>query len=877
MQAPSRIPFEGLPLIDYFPKPITSLARNKKGLIAASRIDGSIDIYDANEGFFVIHHLPSWILTSIEAVCWVHDRLFATGGEGRVYELQLYSIRPRAGVLLPGGVPARCLVPGEDILVSGNDGGFINVIDVSDDQLNLKTCLASLDDKIVSLALDDKNRKIVAASDAKGRVYILSLETGSTLSTYFVGDEYAATPTIVWSLLFVGNSLFSGDSKGNVSVWDVDIGVMVSTFKTHTVDVLALAASSDQSMVFATGVDPTIRRFDLCITERNTQWQPSGFIKGGRRDINCLLFVGEGESTGLRAYNADVDYLVAAGNDSRLKLLPCPRTQANLGSIGGLTRKQRKKEQVMSKLPTPIHLPFWPFSLAPNLPLAVHFAVDTFGVTEGPPGRMCLIQHVDHLNLYRFPSKPNKKVKDQPRFVLQLARIQPLRGNYVVTSAISPCGKFLAYSDDVRSRVLIIKKSTSRKNWNFDAASGEPVVTLSRLGWMSSSQERRIRNISSSASSDNEAAAVEETVDEMSTSRFFLDQSSADLFVTSSKGDKSLRSLSGPDKDFDSHLAVVAPQTRKRKVDGGQSEDQSDEASALPPASLMSFTPSSRCLVTVDSISQNVVCRRLDTGVECWNLSRHRSVSTKTDNTPVAPIHILKMVKFVGEHSSLILLAIASLDARVSIYSFKEGENSPPTLLFTCPRAADPIRVGYHPRPVDIALRIKEFKACESESEDASSEVLFKARSAVFYTSGQLVEWILHLSFVEGVGVQLKGTPRTDPWLEEFWQQNSASWRRLMPRFCYLNYYYGGKILILGSKNICLTIDRRKKVALNDVQWAFRKRNSKISDHCLHIFDTLKNAVEHAVLPDRIAAITLNLVAANAELPIPLKKKYFGT
>ncbi|VDO06449.1 unnamed protein product [Rodentolepis nana] len=699
MQAPSKIPFDGFPLIEYFPKPFTSLARNKKGLIAASRIDGSIDIYDANEGFFVIHHIPSWILTSIEAVCWIDDRLFATGGEGRVYELQLYSPRPKASVLLPGGVPARCLVPGEGILVSGNDGGYINVIDVSDDQLDLKSCLASLDDKIVALALDDKNRKIVAASDAKGRVYIFSLENGSTLSTYFVGDEYAIAPTIVWSLLFVGNSLFSGDSKGNVSVWDVDIGVMASTFKTHTVDVLALAASSDQSTVFATGVDPTIRRFDLCITERN-----------------C--------------------------------------------------------------------------------------------------------------------------------------------------------------------------KFASQKSWKFDPASGEPVVTLSRLGWTSNTQERRVRSISSSASSDNEVAAVDEAVDEMSTSRFFLDQSSADLFVTSSKGEKSLQSLSGLDKDFDSHLAVAAPQTRKRKMSTGLSEDQSDEASALPPASLMAFTPSSRCLVTVDSVSQSVNCRRLDTGVECWNLSRHSAVSTTTtDSTPVAPIHILKMAKFPGEHSSFILLAIASLDARVSIYLFKEGENSPPALLFTCPRAADPMRVGYHSRPVDIALLTGKFKARESENGDASSELKSFARCAVFYTSGQLVEWTLPISLVEG-GVQLKGTPKTDLWLEEFWQQNSASWRRLMPRFGYLNYYYGGKIFLLGSKNLCLTIDRRKKVAPNDVQWALRLRNSKISDHCLHIFDNVKvntlsclsmNAVEHAVLPDRIAAITLNTVAAKAELPIPLKKKYFGT
>lgn len=217
MTAPARIPFEGLSLVDYCPKPVTSIARNKKGLLAASRIDGSIDVFAENESFYVIHHIPSWCLNSIEAICWVGDRLFAIGGEGRVYELQLYSSRPKASVLLPGGLPARCLVSGEDILVTGNDGGYINVIDISDGRFELKSCIASLEgsfkihlnfkmflDKILAVAVEDKNRKIVAASDAKGKVYIFDLETGSTLSTYLVGDQHANTPTIVWSLLFVG-------------------------------------------------------------------------------------------------------------------------------------------------------------------------------------------------------------------------------------------------------------------------------------------------------------------------------------------------------------------------------------------------------------------------------------------------------------------------------------------------------------------------------------------------------------------------------------------------------------------------------------------------------------------------------------------------
>ncbi|KAM7535193.1 hypothetical protein Aperf_G00000096383 [Anoplocephala perfoliata] len=875
MQPPPKISFDGLPFCDYIPRSITSLARNKNGLIVASRLDGSIDIYDENDSFYLIHHIPSWSLTSIESVCWASERLFATGGEGRIFELQLFSIHPKASVLLPGGVPARCLTSDSDILVSGNDGGYVNIIDITDGRLELKSCLASLDDKIVALALDASNRKIVAVSDAKGKVCIFRLEPESLLSTYAVGDEYATKPTIVWSLLFVGNSLFSGDSRGHVSIWDVEVGSLVSTFKTHAVDVLALTVSTNQKTVFAAGVDPLIRRFDLCRTERSSHWQPSGDLKAGHRDIRCLIFVGEGESTGLRSFNTDSDYLVAAGNDSRLRLLPCP--QANLGDKTRLSRHQLINNDPSTKLPTPIRLPFWPLSLTPYLPLAIYFAHSSFETTNGLAARLCLVRHVDHLCLYRLPPKVNKKLKDTARKVLKLAHIQPLRGNYIVAGCISPCGKFLAYSDDVRSRVLKIKHPTSQKSWHFKPDSG-PLITLSRLGWPNSATERRARSASSSASSDNDNAEEEE-----GSSRFlFLDQSSADLFVTNGV-ENTAGGVSGLDKNFDSHLARAVPRKRKASAADDQQGDQSEEASALPPAALMAFTPSSVSLVTVDQSTQNIVCRQLDTGVETWTLS---SPSFSDDNALSGPIHLLKMVKFGGVHSFLVLMAIASLDARVYLYVFTEGDANPPVNIFTCPRAADPVRINHHPRPVDIALRAGKFKLREEErrenedqknlEQDQIQELQSIARVAVLYTSGQLIEWIVPLTLVEE-RVSLSGTPKVDAWLEQFWKTHNAAWRRHMPRFNSLDYFYGGKIFMLGSRNICLTIDRRKDLSPRDVQLALRERNRHLKTRCLQVFSDLENALHYTVLPDRIAALTLDIHAAMMELPEPLKKKRFGT
>lgn len=231
------------------------------------------------------------------------------------------------------------------------------------------------------------------------------------------------------------------------------------------------------------------------------------------------------------------------------------------------------------------------------------------------------------------------------------------------------------------------------------------------------------------------------------------------------------------------------------------------------------------------------------------------------------------MVKFREDHSFLVLMAIASLDGRVYIYIFTEGDANPPVNIFTCPRAADPVRVNRHPRPVDIALRAGEFKLREEEGENEDQKSMEKdriqelksiARVAVLYTSGQLIEWIIPLTLVEGC-VSLSGMPKVDQWLEQFWKMHSAAWRSYMPRFNCLNYFYGGKIFMLGSRNLCLTIDRRRvgserrtscgmfvhvsclifvglfqNLNPRDIQLAFRERNRKFKTHCLQVFSDLK-------------------------------------
>ena len=66
----------------------------------------------------------------------------------------------------------------------------------------------------------------------------------------------------VWAVLVLADgTMVSGDSGGNVQVWDASHGTLITGFRQHKADVLALAASPEGDTLFASGADPQIAVF----------------------------------------------------------------------------------------------------------------------------------------------------------------------------------------------------------------------------------------------------------------------------------------------------------------------------------------------------------------------------------------------------------------------------------------------------------------------------------------------------------------------------------------------------------------------------------------------------------------------------------------
>ncbi len=92
-----------------------------------------------------------------------------------------------------------------------------------------------------------------------------------------------------------------------------------------------------------------------------------------------------------------------------------------------------------------------------------------------------------------------------------------------------------------------------------------------------------------------------------------LDQSSTDLFVTGPEGGKAVAAVK-----------VSGSRRRRRLTENGDKDDQTNEASELPSARLLEFTPDSRCVIAVeptDNAGYSVAMRQLSSGDEVWRFS----------------------------------------------------------------------------------------------------------------------------------------------------------------------------------------------------------------------------------------------------------------
>lgn len=394
---------------DYMPSAVKAMAFNSRTeRLALARADGSVEIFSFLDHYFQEKVIPGRDGRAVEALCWVGQRLFSAGLDGEITEYDLENLRPRYTVEAYGG-PIWTITSNSQgtLLTIGCEDGTVKMFEILEDRIRFQRNLDRQKGRIISLSWHPSGTLIAAGM--MDMIRIFDAETGHATHRLLVERGVGASKTkevVVWSIVFLSDhTIISGDSAGKVQIWDGLTGTLVRTHLVTKWDVLALSASRDESSVVAGTSEGTVIQFQFLsstVDQQDKEWVRTRTFKNHSHDVRALVHTDTA--------------VVSGGMDTQLVVRPL------LDKV-----EKNTQESALRKIVFP------------------HRSL----VCCANRG-LLLFQFPDHLELWRLGESDgygnpgdSLPLRRNPEKLIQLKR----KGeDHICSSALSPCGGWLAYS-----------------------------------------------------------------------------------------------------------------------------------------------------------------------------------------------------------------------------------------------------------------------------------------------------------------------------------------------------------------------------------------------------------------------------------------------
>lgn len=395
---------------DYMPSAIRALAFNGRAeRLAVARADGAVEVFNLADRHFQEKVIPGRHGRAAEALCWAGERLFSAGLNGEIVEYDLEKLRPRYTTEAYGGPIWTISCNSRQTLLSvGCEDGTVKLFEILAEKIQFQRNLSRQKGRIVSLSWHPSGTQIAAGM--MDMIKTFDIETGQTKKRLLVErtiDASKSKEVVVWGVIFLSDhTIISGDSAGKVQVWDGFTGTLIRTHLVTKWDVLALSVSQDESSVIAGTSEGTVVQFQFMpstVDQRDKQWVRTRTFKNHSHDVKALVHT---ETA-----------VVSGGMDTQLVVRPL------LDKV-----EKNTQESALRKIVFP------------------HRSLVRCAKKAG----LLLFQFASHLEVWRVGEsdghgKPGDRlpVKTQAEKLIQLK----VKGNdHVCSSALSPCGGWLAYS-----------------------------------------------------------------------------------------------------------------------------------------------------------------------------------------------------------------------------------------------------------------------------------------------------------------------------------------------------------------------------------------------------------------------------------------------
>ncbi|KAG6368105.1 hypothetical protein INS49_002305 [Diaporthe citri] len=318
------VPFPASPINALaFSHPLLSAKRQAR--LAIGRANGDIEIWNPlNGNWFHETTIHGGRDRSVDALVWVtgedetlqdgnviagKSRLFSIGYTSTVTEWDLEKGRAKKHAsgqhgdiwcLAAQPAPLKESHSQPQRLVAGTIDGSIVLYSIDDDDLQFQRTLvktAKKNIKMVSIAFQSRQVAVIGCSDSSIRVY--DLRRGELLRKMTLGKDLigGSKDIIVWSVKCLKNGdIVSGDSTGQICIWDGKTYTQAQRIQGHKSDVLSLATAVDGQTIVSGGMD---RRTALYRPMKSdpSRWQRVFYRKYHDHDVKAMAsFEGLGMS-----------------------------------------------------------------------------------------------------------------------------------------------------------------------------------------------------------------------------------------------------------------------------------------------------------------------------------------------------------------------------------------------------------------------------------------------------------------------------------------------------------------------------------------------------------------------------------------------------
>lgn len=258
--------------------------------LALGRGNGDVEIWNPQNGDWVQETvLKGNVDSTIEQLTWTQDytidenddtklvdgplRLFSTGGTKTITEWDLnlgnpkrqadanfadiwcFAAQPRfhgpTGTVQPDSTVIS------QYLAAGCADGTVVLFSTADNDLQyLRPVAAPSSRKPKVISLTWRDRRTIVAGYEDSTIRLIDVQNRSILRSMTLGKSPDRNNSVVWTVKCLPDgTILSGDSSGELKIWDAKTLSLVQRLKTHQADILDISTSAKGDMIFTIGVD----------------------------------------------------------------------------------------------------------------------------------------------------------------------------------------------------------------------------------------------------------------------------------------------------------------------------------------------------------------------------------------------------------------------------------------------------------------------------------------------------------------------------------------------------------------------------------------------------------------------------------------------